>query len=247
VTAGLEGRRALVTGGASGIGAAATSALRRAGARVVALDRSFGAPGGPPAGPGQVPCAVEDAAAVARAVAAAAAELGGPPDRLVNAAGIYRVGPLDVTSAAAWDEVLAVNLRGTFLVSQAVARGLDGSGGGSIVCLASVAAERADRREPSAAYAASKAGVAALTRQMAVEWAPAGIRVNAVAPGVIDTPMLRLMDDAAAGAAYVETAVPLGRLGRADEVAAVIVFLLSDAAAYVTGTVVTVDGGLSIL
>ncbi len=95
---------------------------------------------------------------------------------------------------------------------------------GAIVNIASTAALTADAAEPTGRYNASKAGVVALTRQMAVEWAPHGIRVNAVCPGVIDTPMLRLMDDRAAGLAYLDAAVPLRRLGTADEVAAVIVF-----------------------
>jgi 3-oxoacyl-[acyl-carrier protein] reductase len=111
------------------------------------------------------------------------------------------------------------------------------------VNFASTAALVADAAEPSAHYNSSKAGVLALTRQMAVEWAPHGIRANAVCPGVIDTPMLRLMDDPATGRAYLDSGVPLHRLGTADEVAAVAVFLASSDASYLTGTAVTVDGG----
>ena len=105
----------------------------------------------------------------------------------------------------------------------------------------------ADVSEPTAAYNASKAGVIALTKQMAAEWARHGIRVNCVCPGVIDTPMLRLMDDPETGRAYLEEHVPLGRLGRPEEVASLIVFLASDEASYITGAAVPVDGGATIL
>ena len=105
----------------------------------------------------------------------------------------------------------------------------------------------ADAAEPSAHYNASKAGVLALTRQMAAEWAPHGIRANAVCPGVIDTPMLRMMDDPAVGAAYLRTGVPQGRLGSAEEVAAAVVFLASDDASYLTGATVPVDGGVTAI
>jgi NAD(P)-dependent dehydrogenase (short-subunit alcohol dehydrogenase family) len=140
--------------------------------------------------------------------------------------------------------VLAINLRGTFLVARATARRLAAAEApGAIVTLASTAAFGADVHEPSGAYSASKAAVLSLTRQMAVEWASLGIRVNAVCPGVIDTPMLRVMDDPAAGRAYLENAVPLARLGRADEVATAIAFLLSDDASYLTGAALPVEGG----
>jgi meso-butanediol dehydrogenase/(S,S)-butanediol dehydrogenase/diacetyl reductase len=110
-----------------------------------------------------------------------------------------------------------------------------------------MAAVVADASEPTGHYNASKAGVIALTRQMAAEWAPLGVRANAVCPGVIDTPMLRLMDDPAAGARYLRESVPLGRLGTAEEVAELILFLASDAASYITGAAVPVDGGATIV
>lgn len=240
----MAGRRALVTGGASGIGLATVRLLLAEGANVVAVDRSPapGQPGGTQRA--YLTADVTRPDEVAAAIAGAAAELGGPADVLVNAAGIYRIRPLLELTAAEWDETLAVNLRGPFLVGRAFAAALVEAGlPGAIVNIASTAALVADAGEPSAHYNASKAGVLALTRQMAVEWAPHGIRANAVCPGVIDTPMLRLMDEPESGQAYLDSGVPLRRLGTAAEVAAAIVFLASSEASYLTAAAVPVDGG----
>jgi NAD(P)-dependent dehydrogenase (short-subunit alcohol dehydrogenase family) len=239
----MTGRRALVTGGASGIGLATARRLRSEGARVVVVDRSW-PDDHPEPGIDRLTADVASPDQVTNAVLQSANTLGGPADVLVNAAGIYRIRPLLEISTGEWDETLAINLRGSFLVSRAVAAALIGAGQpGAIVTIGSTAALVADAAEPTAHYNASKAGVLALTRQMAVEWAPHGIRANAVCPGVIDTPMLRLMDDPAAGQAYLDAGVPLRRLGTADEVAAVIVFLASTDASYLTGVAVPVDGG----
>src|SRR5690349_19133593 len=232
----MTGRRALVTGGGSGIGAATAALLRERGARVVTVDLEGG----------DITADVRDPAAIDSAVGRAVEQLGGPADVLVAAAGVYRIQPLTELDAEGWDDVLHVNLRGVFLTGRAVARRLIEAGApGAIVNLASTAALEGGGDEPSAHYNASKAGVVALTRQMAIEWAPHGIRVNCVCPGVIDTPMLRVMDDPEAGAAWVREAVPLARLGTAAEVARVIAFLLSDEAAYVTGAALPIDGGLT--
>lgn len=241
----FDGRRALVTGGASGIGRATAALLSERGASVALLDHRADAVQEEAAALGALGVVgdVRDEAAVSAAVRHAVAGLGGAIHVLVNAAGIYRVAPVDELTAGEWDEVLDTNLRGTFLVSRAVVRQGEGEARGrAIVNLASIAALVADAVEPAAHYNASKAGVVALTKQLAVEWAP-GVRVNAVAPGVIDTPMLRIMDDPALGNTYLQERVPLQRLGTAEEVAEVIAFLASDRAAYVTGATVVVDGG----
>jgi NAD(P)-dependent dehydrogenase (short-subunit alcohol dehydrogenase family) len=228
--------RIIVTGAASGIGAAVAAQATAAGWDVAHVDRSF-----TDTAPQHYSADVADEVTVRAAVKASCTYWGAPPDALVHAAGIYRVAPTLDVDAAAWDDVVGVNARGSFLMARTVAAAM-GPGGGSIVLLGSVAAARGDAGEPSAAYAASKGAVSALTRQLAVEWGSRGIRVNAVVPGVIDTAMTTIVSDAEATAALLDR-LPLGRLGRADEVAAACLFLAGPDASYITGTEITVDGG----
>ena len=142
-----------------------------------------------------------------------------------------------------WDHTIGVNARGSFLVAQAVASSMIRRGRRARSCCSVRSrAGRGDLGEPSAAYAASKGAVSAMARQLAVEWGGAGIRVNCVVPGVIDTAMTTVTADADATAALLRR-LPLGRLGTADEVAAACLFLAGPDSSYITGTEITVDGG----
>jgi 3-oxoacyl-[acyl-carrier protein] reductase len=246
----LRGRRVLVSGGSSGIGEAAAHRFLQEGARVfiggldpdevaAALTRlgEVGEVGG-------IPVDVSDEADARHLVRAARDALGGI-DALANNAGTaWREPFLDIT-AEHWDRVLAVNLRGMFLVAQETARVLVAQRtGGAIVNMSSINAIAGEA--DYAHYNASKAGVLMLTRTMAVELGPHGIRVNALCPGYIETPLNAqiagtLGDDFAAG--YARQKIPLRRTGRPDEVAAAYAFLASDDASFITGAEIVVDGG----
>lgn len=238
----LEGCRALVTGGASGIGEATCRRFVEEGASVVVLDvdgertrRVADA-----LGVSTVVADVAEAEAMATAVAAAAETLGGLTC-LVNNAGTGNVMPLADYPDAEWDRLLDVNLRGTFHGLRAALPRLRAAGGrGCVVNVASVSGLRPTRGE--APYSAAKAGVVSLTRSAALEYAPE-VRVNAVAPGFIDSPLTAFAVADPAYADPIAAATPLGRIGTPDEVADVIVFLASPLARYVTGETVVVDGG----
>jgi 3-oxoacyl-[acyl-carrier protein] reductase len=231
----LAGLRVLVTGAAGGIGRATAGALAAEGARVAHADRipPEGVDG--PALGGDVSVEAEAHRLVGEAVAA----LGGL-DLLVNNAGVLVEQPLVETSAETFDRVIGVNLRGVFLMGREAVRAMPGQG--RIVNVASELGILG--RANASAYCASKAGVIGLTRSWARELAPR-ILVNAVAPGPIDTPMLdfaaRTPEEQA-----IETDLPLGRIGRPEEIAAAIVFLASPGASYITGQCLGVNGGAAM-
>ncbi len=238
----LEGCRAIVTGGASGIGEATCRRFVEEGAAVALID--IDGPGATTVadaiGASVVVADVADPVALGAAVASASDALGGLTC-LVNNAGTGNVMPLADYPDAEWDRLLDVNLRGTFHGLRAALPLLREAGGtGNVVNVASVSGLRPTRGE--APYSAAKAAVVSLTRSAALEYAPE-VRVNAVAPGFIDTPLTRFAVTDPAHADPIVAGTPLGRIGGADEVADVIVFLASPMARYVTGETVVVDGG----
>ena len=238
----LVDRTVLVTGAASGIGAACVARFVEEGAVVAGLDVQL-QPDGSPASPWWL-ADVQDEARVEQVVADAVERLG-HLDVLVNAAGVLSIGSADTMEHEEWDRVLGINLTGTWLVSKHVVRHMVGRGSGSIVNLASV--EGLLGFSGQTAYNVSKGGVLLLTRNMAADFGPAGVRVNCLCPGLIDTPLTAVLRDPAFAKIrdrFIDWHL-LGRAGRPDEVAAAALFLASDDASFVHGAALTVDGGLT--
>jgi meso-butanediol dehydrogenase / (S,S)-butanediol dehydrogenase / diacetyl reductase len=222
----FAGKSALVTGAGSGIGAAIARLLESEGATVVAADLTGT----------DVQLDVRDEAQVARVVR--------DVDVLVNVAGVGSTTTAPETPLEVWEDVFAVNARGTFLCCKHAIPAMIARRGGSIVNIASVAAIVGLKNR--AAYCASKGAVVSLTRALAVDHVADGIRVNAVCPGTVDTPWVRrLVDDVGESLDALTARQPLGRLGTAEEVAEAVAYLASDAASFVTGSVLVIDGGLT--
>jgi 2-keto-3-deoxy-L-fuconate dehydrogenase len=244
----LRGLRALVTGGASGIGLAVATVFAENGAAVVVLDREVPEPGTLPDGVDTVTADITDDAAVRAAVAAAVESLGGL-DILVNNAGVGAQGTVEDATDEQWRAVLDVNVIGTARVSRAVWPYLKQSPAAAVVNTASIAATAGLPQR--AVYSASKGAVAALTRAMAADGMADNIRVNAVDPGTADTPWIgRLLgsaDDPVAERAALEARQPHGRLVSAQEVAYAVLYLASPRAGSTTGTSIAVDGGMAAL
>ncbi len=248
---GLQGRRVLISGGSSGIGLATAQRFLDEGSRVFLagldgheVDGALAAlgPGGEAHG---LACDVSHAGDVARMVAAARDALGGI-DVLINNAGTARRDPFLAIAAADWDRIVAVNLRGMFLVAQAVSRHMVERGGGGVIVNMSSTNGLAGEAD-YAHYNASKGGVLLLTKTMAVELGIHGIRVNALCPGFIRTPLNEAISASVGGAefetAYARERIPLGRVGQPGEVAAAYAFLASDDASFIHGAALVIDGG----
>ena len=241
----LEGRVAIVTGGGRGIGHAIAQGLARHGARVMIC--------------GRTQSTLDEAAAhIDGEVATQTADVSREPDVLaLRDAALARFGHIDIlvcnagvnaiykgietTSLAEWQTILDVNLTGTFLCCKHIGGVMTNSGGGSIICISSVAGHVGLRK--SVPYCATKGGVELLVRALALDWAPKGVRVNAIAPGYFATDLTAAMIASPPMSARLLAATPLGRFGRDDDIVGAAVFLASGASAYVTGQSLLIDGG----
>ncbi len=245
----LKNKVAIITGASQGIGLGIARAFAREGARLAlwdfnaatlekALAEVLESGAGAAAFRVDVSCKtqVDDAARKVK-------EKWGAIDILVNNAGIYEVLPIEEISEAQWDRVLAVNLKGAFLCCQAVIPHLKSQGGGRIINMAS-SAGKVGGNAAGAHYSVSKAGVICLSKQLARELGPYNITVNAVAPGRVDTPIIRIVSDEENEAFRLRT--PLGRLGTPEDIANAVVFLASEEASFITGEILDVNGGLLI-
>lgn len=240
---GLGGRRVVVTGASSGIGRASAETVAALGADVVLWGRSADSLDATAEACRAVGAAVEIAigdlrdpescATVARAL--------GRVDGLVNAAGIIARAPAEETERSAWRDVLTVNLDATFAITQAIGAGMLERGSGAIVTIASLLSYQGGITVP--AYAASKHAVLGMTRALSNEWAGRGVRVTAVSPGYVATDNTAALRADPEREASIRARIPMGRWAEASDIAGAVAFLLSDAAAYITGEALVVDGG----
>ena len=250
----LDGKVAIVTGAASGIGLATADLFMREGSHVVIADRDYAAAEkavdalkGHGAGRClAIKCDVSKAADV-EAMIASVVKTFDRLDILVNNAGYGIAGTVSQTDDQDWDDLMAVNVRGVFLCCKHAIKAMKQTGGGVIVNVASVVAAVGIRNR--AAYVASKGAVAALTRSIALDYVNDHIRCNAIAPGTIETPyyneILARADDPVAIKKGLEARQPMGRLGSPDEIASGILFLASDESRFATGSILTIDGGMT--
>jgi NAD(P)-dependent dehydrogenase (short-subunit alcohol dehydrogenase family) len=246
---GLQNKVAVVTGAASGIGRGVAEALAKEGVRVGVLDRNLSgaeetqkliaAAGGQALA---LACDVADPASIEAAERVITATFGAA-DVLVNNAGMIRPGTLDTLPAAEWNGLLAVNLTGYLFCAQVFGRAMRARRSGALVHVSSISATNATAS--AGAYSVAKAGVTMLSRQLAVEWGPHGVRSNSVHPGMIYTPLSQAMYNEPGVKERRSAAIPAGRIGTPDDIAHAVVFLASSRAAYVTGTEVVVDGGFT--
>ena len=241
----LAGRTAFVTGSTRGIGRQVAATLHAAGAKVAVVGRTVATAEQVAAelgdGAAGFACDMTDAASVRAAIAACEERLG-PIDILVNNAGLTRDNLLIRMTEQDWDDVLSANLRGAFVATQAVVKGMMKRRSGRIINVTSVVGLIGNKGQAN--YAASKAGLIGFTKSVAKEYAGRGVLANCVAPGFIETDMTGALPETQQ-AALLE-AIPLGRLGQPTDVASAILFLASDLGAYVTGQVIVVDGGMVV-
>lgn len=245
----LKGKTALITGASRGIGSSIAIGLAQAGANVVInyassperaeavadKARSFGVEAM------TYPCSVSDAQAVETMIDTVEKEFG-PIDILINNAGITRDGLLLRMKDQDWDDVMDINLKGTYLCTKNVSKRMLKRKAGSIINITSVVGITGNAGQSN--YSASKAGVIGFTKSCAKEFASRGIRVNAIAPGFIETDMTGKLSEEVV--AHYMSAIPLGRMGQPEDISNLVLFLASDAASYMTGQILTVDGGMSL-
>lgn len=241
---GLSGKVCVVTGGAGGLGRAIGADMAAQGAKVALLDLDGDAAASAAAGFGGLglACDTSSEAAVRAACAEVTAALG-PADVLVNNAGILRPGPLATLSLAEWNGMIAVNLTGYLLCAQAFGAAMLERRSGALIHIASIAASFPQGQ--SGAYSPSKAAVAMLSRQLALEWGPRGVRSNCVSPGLIRTPMSEPFYSAQGMAAARANLVPARRYGQPADIGDAVLFLASPRADFITGQDLVVDGGLA--